>query len=88
MTQLIIDIPDAVTQRVITALSYAYRYEATVLAEDQVTQIPNPESASDFIKRKMREKIKQQVVDYEYNLAIRTTRDEISTSVENDIVLS
>ena len=88
MAEIVLTIPDAVLNRVIDALSQQYGYRSTVLDVDQVTMIPNPMSPVVFIKRKMLEKIRDQVITYEYNLAVRDARATIEASVDTDIQLS
>lgn len=66
MAQIILNIPDALVNRVIAGMYGLHSYQATIQNPDNPDEmIPNPESKADFVKRIIKKKIKRDVLEWE-----------------------
>jgi len=83
MAQITITIPPAVTNRVIDGFAKRYNYSPTL--EDGSA---NPETKTQFAKRKLMEYIKQAVREAEIQDATNTAATSAAASVDTDIILS
>ena len=83
MATMTINIPDNIATRVIDGIAYRLHYSPTL--EDGS---PNPETKSQFAKRKLIEHIKKLVKEAEVEQARNTAATTASQSAEEDIVLS
>jgi len=83
MTQITINIPDAVAPRVISGFAKRYNYPLTL--EDGS---PNPETKAQFAKRKVLEYIRQAVREAEIDQARNEATATAGASVDRDIQLS
>lgn len=80
MASINLTIPNDKIQRIITAFTSEYGYQATVTdAEGNVTA--NPETEAAFTKRMVVEHVKQVTKTYEGNLAAGTARKTVETDV-------
>lgn len=75
MTTITITIPDEITQRVVSALSYRWKYPP-VLDDGS----PNPESRAQFIRRKVIEYMKKSVKEAEIEIAANEAATQASQS--------
>jgi len=83
MTQIIIEIPNEVTQRVLDGIAYRLRYSPEL--EDGS---PNPETKAKFAKRKLVEYMKKLVREAEIEIARNDAADVAAQSVDDDVVIS
>ncbi len=89
MAVISITIPDPVVARVRTAFTNTYGYQATIPDPSNPGQtIPNPETASAFMRRMLMNFVKDTVKGYEASQAVRTARQTAVDAAENDISLS
>ena len=84
MTQIIIEIPNEVTQRVLDGIAYRLRYSPVL--DDGVT--PNPETKGQFVKRRIIEYMKKLVRETEIEIARNDAADVAAQSVDDDVVIS
>jgi len=83
MTQITINIPDAVAPRVINGFAKRYNY-ATTLEDGSA----NPETKTQFAKRKILEFVKRAVREAEIEQARNEAADAAGAGVDTDIQLS
>lgn len=88
MTKIILDISDAVTDRVVDALCGLNGYQETVLDNDQVTMIPNPISKPQFAKQSLIKGIKADVIKYETQQEINSLRTAKIQDIEDNVLLA
>jgi len=83
MASITITIPDAIASRVVNGFAIHYGYAA--ILQDGT---PNPETKTQFAKRKLIELIKQAVKASEIQTAANAAATTAADSVDTDIVLS
>jgi hypothetical protein len=83
MATITINIPDAIAARVVNGFAQRYNY-SPVLENGSA----NPETKSQFAKRKVIEFIKQAVREAEVQTATNTAATAAAAGVENDITLT
>ena len=83
MTQIIIEIPDNITQRVLNGIASRYHY-SPILENGN----PNPESKGQFAKRMIIEFLKKAVKDAEVEDARNDAATIAAESVDSDIQIT
>jgi hypothetical protein len=83
MATITINIPDTIANRVLNDFAQRFNYSPTL--EDGS---PNPETKSQFAKRKLIEYIKQACREAEIQNATNTAATTAGTSVDTDIILT
>ena len=82
MATITFTLPDAILPRVVAGMCGRFNYQEVI--DDPVNpgkMIPNPETKSVFCKRKIREFIKQQVLEYESQLAATAAHETGNSEV-------
>lgn len=82
-----ITIPDNMVTRVIDGVAGQNNYQETV-QDDDGYEIPNPETKGQFVKRMVRQYLKENVKAWEANQAASSARIAAIAAVEADIQLS
>ena len=74
MAQIVLNIPDALVDRVVAGMCGLHNYQETIPDPNNPEQmIPNPETKAEFVKRIIRKKIKRDVIEWEGAEAQRAT---------------
>ena len=83
---LSVTIPDAQATRVVNGMAGQYGYEDFLVnAETGQADIPNPESKQAFVKRMVKEFIKNSVVAYEASQAGETAREAAKATAKSEV---
>jgi hypothetical protein len=83
MAQIILNIPDALVNRVIAGMCGLHNYPTEIQNPDNPDEmIPNPESKADFIKKIIKKRIKKDVLEWEGAEAQRTAYITGETEVD------
>lgn len=89
MAQLTITVPDAQVARVLAAFKAQYGYSDTVPGPNPGdAPVPNPESATQFVRRKLREYVIEIVRAHEATAAAEAARVSAANAVTTDVVLT
>ena len=86
MAQLLFNIPDAVTPRVLDAMASKYNYDIYYLKELENNKVPL--TKIQFVKMQIIQMFKNAVADYESRSAIQNAADSAKQSVETDIKIT
>ena len=96
MAQFCVEIPDDKVEQVLNAVGAQYRYQATVVNpafDDQLAVDPdtnpetvtNPENIAQFVNRKTREWLIENVKAYNAKVAAAAARDAALNAIDFDI---
>lgn len=87
MAQIIINIPDGIAQRANNLLGRRWGYQSQISNGDNLNpqMIPNPESQSEFNKRKVIEYIKSEAVKQEVDEAGKVAEDTQLPTSESEL---
>ena len=102
MASITLTIPDNLVNRVLDGFSFQNHYKDKVTnpetldeytsrtgsADGYESEIDNPETKVQFLKRKLLEYVKLSVKAAEITMAVESAKDAADTSVENEIQLS
>lgn len=90
MTTVSIDIPNAVTARVMDAFCAAHGYQATVPdpANSDGPYIPNPQTKPQYVKAHIANYIKQTVAVYEAQQAAAQATATATAAANTDIAIT
>lgn len=87
MAQVVIDVPNAVAQRVLDAVCYLNGYTDQV-SDGQGGLVSNPVTKAQFAKQQAAKWLKDNVVAYEANIAANTARDTAIAKANSEVILS
>ena len=82
MAQFCVEIPDDKVEQVLNAVGAQYRYQVTVPNPETIT---NPENIAQFVNRKTREWLIENVKAYNAKVAAAAARDAALSAVDFDI---
>lgn len=83
MAQITITIPDAVVQRVLTAMCNTYGYQATL-----PDGTPNPQTQAQFARAQLAAYVKAVVTAYEATQAAEAARVSAANTASSDIAVT